>query len=184
SAEVQDRSAHLQEQGLGAFRRGDLDAADDLFRRALDLTPSSPSIYNNIGVTFARRLDIAEAACWLEKAFSLAPLDPTVGGNLGVIRWLQGRFEESYRLLEASIVRGYSSAGACYAMGIMSLQKGRPANAIKHLSRVRHGDYKYRDLFQSVALENLNKLDAAMKCYRRFRKQNPVPWFLATYAMK
>ncbi len=182
SRDVQVKSLDLQQEGLDAIHRGDYDRADSLFQRALALTPSSPSIYNNLGVACARRQEVAQAANWFEKAFRLAPFDSTTEGNLGVIRWAQNRCEESYRLIKASVGRGYSSAGAFYALGIMELQRGLPAESVRHLSRTKSKEFAYRDLYLYVAYAKLNKPDDALKSYRRFRKRMPVPWIAAGYA--
>ncbi len=181
SPDVQEESLHLQQEGLDAIHRGDYDRADALFQRALVLTPSSPSIYNNLGVACARRRDVAQAAHWFEKAFHLAPFDSTTEGNLGVIRWAQNRCEESYRLIKASVGRGYSSPGAYYALGVMELQRGLPGEAVKHLSKAKSKEFAYRDLYLYLALAQLNKANAALKSYQRFRRSRPVSSITAAY---
>lgn len=181
SSEFQERSARLQDEGLDALHRRDYNRAAEYFHHALELTPSSPEIYNNIGVAWARRNDLAKAADWFEKAFALAPFDVVVEGNLGLIRWLQNRCEESYKLLETAIERGYSSASGFYAMGIMALQREHPAEAVRHLSKVNPKVFTYRDLFRSIAFQDLSKPRDALKSRRDFLKRNPVLPVLAIY---
>lgn len=173
--EVQENSVRLQNQGLAAIRRREYVIAEQLFHTAMELTPSSYAIYNNIGVVYARQNDITEAGTWFEKALAIVPHNALVSANLGLIRWAQDRREESYTLLHWSLSRGYSSPSAHYALGILSLQKGLSAEAAKHLKKTKPGEFRYRDLFLSFAQRSMGKLDAGMKSYWRFLRSSPAP---------
>ncbi len=176
SADIQARSKHLQKEGLNALRKEDFNGAERLLEEALKLTPSDWTIYNNIGVDRACMKEIDKAAVWFERGLALAPHEILIAGNLGLMRWLQGRIEEGYSMLENAISLGYSPPIAHYAMGIMSLRMGLPSRAAKHLSRVKDGEFPYRDLFLSLALLAQGKAIAAAKWYRRFFKLNPVQY--------
>ncbi len=175
---VQARSRHLQQEGLKAFYREDFDAAEHLMEEALKLTPSDWTIYNNIGVDRACRKEINKAAIWFEQGLALAPHEIMITGNLGLMRWLQGRIEESYSMLGKAISMGYSPPVVHYAMGIICLQKGLPSEAAEHLSRVKDRTFRYRDLFLSFAFLAQGKLDTAKECYRKYFRMNPVQYAL------
>lgn len=174
SAQAQTRSLKLQNQGLAAFRRKDYPTSEQLFREALELTPSSPALLNNIGACRARQNDLHEAERWFEKAVGIAPFNGVATGNLGLIRWMEGRREESYTLLQRASCRGFSTPPAEYVLGIMCLERGRSKEAADHLKKAGEDGFRYRDLYLSFALRGLGKLEAAMKCYKRFLLKNPV----------
>ncbi len=181
SLSSQERSKELQKAGLEALRRSDFGTADRLFREALELTPSSPSIYNNIGVTCARRQSVDLAASWFEKAFVLAPDDANIAGNLGIIRWLQGQTEESYRLLQSACSHGHSLVGCHLVLGLLALRRGSAEEAVRHFSKVSPKKFPDRDLYLSVALTRANRLAAAAKNFRSYLEKNPIPLIPAAY---
>jgi hypothetical protein len=182
SHRVLEESLRLQQAGLNAIRREDYETAVRIFQRALELTPSSLAIYNNIGVCEARRYRVGEAAAWFEKARDMAPFDPLIAGNLGLMRWLQHRTDESYELLAVSISRGgATSAAQHYAMGLMELEKGHPSEGIRNLTTVDRNRFPYRDLFLSAAQRNMGRPGASQKSYRRFMDRYRAPWINATY---
>ncbi len=181
SLKNQERSSQLQKEGLKALDRRDFDKAEECFRQALELTPSSAAICNNIGVACARRHQVAKAADWFEHALALAPMNAVVAGNLGLVRWLQQRSEESFKLLQMASKRGYAPAAARYVMGIMTLEKGHPAEALKQLAKVSPKVFRYRDLLRSIAFQDLGNSKAAEKSRREFWVRNPAPLAMATY---
>jgi Tfp pilus assembly protein PilF len=183
SPRVQDRALQLQKRGLNAFLQSDYLAAENLFRQALELTPSSYSLCNDIGVGYARRMRWTEAAEWIEKAHSMAPWDPQIAGNLGIIRWLQDRNAESYDLLLMAIEHHYTPSLVCYAAAVMALQKHRPLEAVRNLSKVHGKGFPYRYLYLALAQRELGKSDSAAKSWRKFLEGNRAPFFLAAYQM-
>ncbi len=182
SPQASRKSLQLQEAGLNALHHADYLGADRLLHQALALTPSAYAIYNNLAVGCAARSRLSEAAGWLEKAWALAPFDPIVAGNLGVIRWLQERTDESYNLLRTALNRGYNSGAAHFAMGVMALQREYPLEAVRNLSKANRTRFPARDLYLSLALRELGKVDAAAKNLRKFLEGNTAPWFLAAYS--
>jgi Tfp pilus assembly protein PilF len=181
SPRIQQKSLQIQQAGLDALRHADYVAADRLLREAMELTPSAYTIYNNLAVNSARQLRLNEASRWLEKARAMAPFDPIVAGNLGVILWLQNRINESYDLLQMAMDRGYAGNMAHYAMGLMALQRQYALEAVRHLSKTNRKSFPYRDLYLSLALQELGKGDAAAKSRRIFLEGHRAPWILAAY---
>lgn len=165
SPDVQEKSAHLQSEASKALA-------------ALQLTPSSAAIYNNLGVSYLYSHDIEAAAAWFEKAVRALPYDAKPAGNLGLIRWLQHRAEESYELLLRADRLGYKPTAAHYVLGVMSLQRGLPQKAVEHLRKIPPEKFLYRDLYLSIALRACSKMKAAQESYQSFLKRNPVDYVL------
>jgi Tfp pilus assembly protein PilF len=173
--EVQERSEKLQKEGLDALARGENEKAEEALREALELTPSSGGIYNNIGVAHLRRQDMDKAAEWFEKAALVSPYNPVILGNLGLIRYLQHREEESYPLLDRGVAGGFSSPTAHYVLGILALQRGHYLRAVEQLRNTDSTRHPYRDLYLSIAQRELGRVKAADKTFQSFVKTHKAP---------
>ncbi|MBI3320108.1 MAG: tetratricopeptide repeat protein, partial [Candidatus Omnitrophica bacterium] len=64
-------------KGESAFGRGRLDEAVFAYRQAMDLDPSTPSTYANLGQALAYQQQFQPAIAMLEKALALTPPGPT-----------------------------------------------------------------------------------------------------------
>jgi tetratricopeptide (TPR) repeat protein len=181
-SDVQEKSIELQQQAAVELRSGRYEEAEKLLRRALELTPSSGAICNNIGLTYLRRHNIDEAAPWFERAVERAPYSAQTVGNLGLLRWIQGRREESFRLLDRATASGFDSPMARYLLGILYLQKMRPRDALEQLKQSSSERLPYRDLYLSVAYAQVGDEKAARKSYHEYVRKNPAPLILARTA--
>jgi hypothetical protein len=178
-ADVQAKSSHLQEEARKALAHQDYNNAEKLLKEALELTPSSPMIANNLGVVALRRKDLDSAGAWFQKAAEVAPYTSDILGNLGLVRWMQHRFEESYRILTKALSLGYESGMAHYILGELDLENGRSEEAANHLKKVPIGRFSYRDLYLSIALRNCGKTKAADESYRNFIRRHPAPYLIS-----
>ena len=174
SPEVREKSERLVNESSRAIAQGDYDGAKQLLQQALQLTPSSAPIYNNLGVAYLHTHDIDGAASWFEKAVKAAPYDASIAGNLGLVRWIQHRPEESYAILLRADAMGYESAGGHYVLGVMSLQKGLAKKAVEHLKKIPPEKFPYRDLYLSLALRACGRTKAAEESYQSFLRRDPV----------
>jgi tetratricopeptide (TPR) repeat protein len=78
------------EVGFLAQEAGDLDAAEALYRGALELDPERIEALVNLGNVFRLRYRVADAALCYEAALAKGCVLPEVFGNLGVIRQEMG----------------------------------------------------------------------------------------------
>jgi hypothetical protein len=167
-------SQKLEEATLRALESGDNQKAEELLRMALDENQSSSAIYINLGIAILRQGRTDEAAGYLEKGFQLAPYDRTAAGNLGLMRWVQGRHEECYDLLDRAVALGFQSPLAHYYLGVLSLGRGYYKQSAEVLGSLDPNRFRYRDLYLSVALRGLGKLQLARKTFLEFLQRNPV----------
>jgi Tfp pilus assembly protein PilF len=166
--DVQARSEELQEKAVKALQNGEDMAAEELLKEAFELTPSSGSICNNLGVAYLQRNEYGEAAAWFEKAAAAAPYNPLILGNLGLIRWYQNRQDESYMLLDRAVTGGYSSPFGHYLLGVMFLQKDEYKKSIEQMRKTDRERFPYRDLYISLAQRMKGDQKAAVRSYRTF----------------
>jgi Tfp pilus assembly protein PilF len=176
---VRERAREQHARGLEALARRDYAAAEKLFRDAIELTPSSSSAHNNLGLVYLRQGDLVRAAPEFEKAYALAPGNAVAAGNLGTLRFLESRRDESFRLLEQARAGGFPSQLADYLFGLLALERNRPHEAAAALLAVAAERYPYRDLFLAVALERSGRQREAARHLRQFRKRVPVVLALA-----
>jgi hypothetical protein len=174
SPDVRDKSYDLQLKASQALQHQDYNSAKELLKKALELTPSSPAICNNLGVAFLRSNDLDTASIWFEKAAKAAPHDSQLVGNLGIIRWMQHRGDDSYDILSRAEAMGYESIAGNYILGVTLLQRGYTKRSIQHLKKVPAPKFPYRDLYLSIALRQTGKDKAAQEAYDSFLRHVPV----------
>ncbi len=179
--DMQLRSESLQRRGLQEISRGEYDAAEQTFKEAYDLTPSSASICNNLAITYLRRYNFVQALQWLERGEQIAPYDPLICANLGLMRWKQDRFDESFRLLNVAAAHGFSTPYTQYILGILHLTKGHPASSSRLLEQLSAKRFPYRDLYLSLASRILGKKSEERRYFSHFLKRNPVILVNASY---
>ena len=179
SVDVQQKSAHLQDEANRALARQDYENAQKILLEALQLTPSAAAIANNLGVVALQHKDLESAGSWFKKAAEEAPRAPDILGNLGMIRWLQHRDDESYSVLTKAFSMGYQKDVGHYILGTLDLQKGESREAVNHLKKLSTDRFPYRDLYLSIALRNCGKTKAADESYRNFFRRHPAPYMVS-----
>ena len=179
NADVQKHSEHLQHQAEKAMAEKDFDGAEKYLVEALQLTPSTASIANNLGILALRRNDLAEAVSWFQKASEAAPYKPDILGNLGLVRWMQRQYQESYTILTKAYAHGYESGLGNYIMGTIELRMGQSKNALEHLKKPSTERFPNRNLYLSLALRSCGKQKAADESYQDFLRHNPAPYFVS-----
>lgn len=172
---IQEESRRLQEKAASLLRHGDYGQAEELLRQAVELTPSSASAHTNLGIIYLRRKELGQAAASFEKAAKAAPYNPLALGNLGLVRWMQGRNEESYELLSRADSQGYSTERGNYIIGVTALVKGLANSAVAHLKKVNPAKFVYRDLFLSLAERSRGNVKAADRTFSHFLHRGPAP---------
>jgi len=73
--------------------------ARQFYNRALQITPNDPNVLANIGFSYALSGDAVTAEKWLRRAMAQPSASPSVRQNLALVLRLQGRIEESEKLL-------------------------------------------------------------------------------------
>ncbi len=173
--DVQKQSAQLQQQANRALAGRDYESAEKLLVEAMQITPSDPSVANNLGIIALHKKDVDEAVSWFQKASDEAPYKFEILGNLGLAKWMQLHYEESYTILTKAYAHGYESNLGNYILGTMELRKGESKDALQHLKKTPPNRFPNRDLYLSIALRSCGKQKAADESYRTFLQNNPAP---------
>ncbi len=105
------------------------------WRRALELGPREPLVYNNLGVALAETGKVDEAIDHYKKALELSPRYADAHNNLGEALARRGRLSEAIAHFENAIQLD-SELGVAHAnLGAALLQTGRIDPAIPHLRK-------------------------------------------------
>jgi tetratricopeptide (TPR) repeat protein len=82
---------------------GNISAAEDAYRRAIELRPKYWGVYNAFGSFYSNQSRYDDAATMFRKVIQLAPLNYRGYSNLGGIAVLQGQYQEAVDALQKSI---------------------------------------------------------------------------------
>ncbi|MGP1354020.1 MAG: tetratricopeptide repeat protein [Parasphingopyxis sp.] len=93
-------------------RREDLETAEDLIRRASELSPDSASITDSLGWVYYIQGDLERAIPTLERAARGEPAEPTINEHLGDAYWTAGRRRDARFAWQAALVSADDEAAA------------------------------------------------------------------------
>ncbi|WP_424982281.1 tetratricopeptide repeat protein [Maritalea sp. S77] len=112
----------LSVQGAIYDQMGQNERARSLYNQALVIAPNEPSLYANLGLSFAmsNKLDQAEAA--LRRAVSMPKASRKVRLNLALVVGLQGRFDEARSIYARELPAEDVEANMAYIRALLTQQ--------------------------------------------------------------
>jgi Flp pilus assembly protein TadD len=101
---------------------GKTDEARKTYQLGLKIAPHQPSLYANLGLSYAmtNELDLAEAT--LRKAVSLPGANTQIRQNLALVIGLQGRFDEARALFAAELPPEAVESNMAYVKSLLTQQ--------------------------------------------------------------
>src|SRR5258705_6431685 len=105
-------------KGQAALQSGDLDSAEQAFRKVLAADPTAGAAYANLGVIAMRRKNWDEALQNLNKAEKLAPRIAGVRLNMALVEFRRGNYAEAIAPLQSVLRDEPRSAQARYLLGM------------------------------------------------------------------
>lgn len=167
---------------LKAQQKGDLDAAEKLYREALVLAPGRSSIVKNLAAVLfeLKKFDAACALC--TQHLESCPTDALLWTQLGNTRMGMGQFEQA--LVSYTTALGHvpdhpeTLINAAYAMECL----GRPQDALLYLDRLIElaPDNAAAVGNRGNVLTKLNRFDDALRDYQqaqRIEPASPMPYW-------
>lgn len=106
------------------------------YRKAIEIAPNESSVYNNLGLCFARQGRLDEAASTMTRAVQMAPKNPLYRNNMAMILIDQGKAREAYGHLR----QVYPESVAYYNLGYLLNKKGQTQAAMQHFSLALRAD--------------------------------------------
>lgn len=135
----------LVNRGVEAVGRGDLDAAEGLFREAIALDPDNVSAHLNLAVALAEHGRLEGAAEPLGTAVALDPDNARANFNMGSLLAKLRRDAEAVPFLEAAVRIDPNYKEAELNLGNALWRQGRGDEALPHYARVIALDPSHRD---------------------------------------
>jgi len=155
------------EDGRRAFESGDLDAAEQRFRRALEVPERPARAMLWLGRVAAQRGDTEHAVDWLERALDRDPALADASVALALIQQRSGRSEDARDTLWTAVHHSPDSADAWFQLGRLLARGGRLNDAVQCLERA-----------VAVAPGRADaSIELARVFYRLRRYEDAVAWF-------
>jgi len=122
----EDRAYLLFLKGALAERQKHLDAAEQLFRQALDLEPDSAATLNYLGYMLADKgIRLPEALKLIRKAVDIDPMNGAYLDSLGWVYFKLGQYEQAEENLRQAVERDQTDASIHDHLGELYEKTGR-----------------------------------------------------------
>jgi tetratricopeptide (TPR) repeat protein len=127
--------------GAAAERAGDLDKAEQLFKKCLALDPEKDAAYNYLGYMWAEKgIRLDEAHELINKALALDPDNGAYIDSLGWVLYRLGRLDEAVAHLRRAAELVNDDATILDHLADALLQQGKRDEALAHLERAHKLD--------------------------------------------
>ncbi|MGL4397385.1 MAG: tetratricopeptide repeat protein [Hyphomicrobium sp.] len=146
----------ISARGTVFAKQGQYKQAIPFYERALMLSPSQPSVLNNLAMAHAMSGDAKKAEDLLRQAEVAGASSPKVRQNLALVLGLQGRYDESKVVASKDLPQDTASANSDYLKRMVKLDaKAAPQPAAtKTATAAASPIAKSGDAFKPAAIEN------------------------------
>ncbi len=160
--------------GLVYRQRGAGAAAEQAYRRALELDPANAPAHNNLGNLYRDQGRMADAEGEYRQALALLPRYPEALNNLAALYSKQGRMEEALELYGRAVELGGARGELYNNIGIAQARLGHWADAETALRRSLELKPEAGVYFNlGDAVENQGRLAEAVELYQQALRLDP-----------
>lgn len=161
------RAKELFLTALGHQERGELAAAEQLYRQALELAPLRPSITNNLAVVLLRSQRFAEAESLFKALLSTSPRDASIILNLGNCQLGLRAMAQAlaYFDMALAIKPDYVEALVCRSTALIHLDRLEEALAGCYAAVAARPDLAEGHYNLGTALMRLDRRQEALQAY-------------------
>jgi serine/threonine-protein kinase len=128
--------AHAAIAYIRAYYEWDWRAAEQEFRRALELRPNDADAYFSYSRFLASRHRIDEAIAQLGRAVELDPLSRPLQANRALLDYFAGRYDDAGSRLRELLKSDSTDALVKWGLALVAEQQGRPGEAIALLEPI------------------------------------------------
>jgi len=178
--------AHAANAYIRAYYEWDWRAAEQEFRRALELQPNYADAYFSYGRFLASRRRLDEAIAQVERAVELDPLSLPLQANRALLDYFAGRYDQADRRLREVLESDSTDVLAKWGLALVAEQQGALDEAIAILEPITGSSLLRKSSLGHIyavagksarARSVLAELRAATA-----RKYVPSYWFALVYA--
>ncbi len=150
--------------------RGEYEAAEQSYRKALDVDSMFAAAYVNLSDLYRIQGRDAEGESVLRRALRMAPQDPTVHHALGLLLVRLRRNDEALQALRVAAEGAQANARFGYVYGIALHSTGSSSEAVSTLEAALQNHPYDRELLAALITINrdIADLDAALRYARRY----------------
>jgi TolB-like protein/Tfp pilus assembly protein PilF len=131
--------AHAANAYIRAYYEWDWRAAEQEFRRALELRPNYADAYFSYGRFLASRHRLDEAIAQLDRAVELDPLSASLLANRALLDYFAGRYARADSGLRGALARDSADVVVKWGQALVAEQQGKSAQAIAILEPISAG---------------------------------------------
>ena len=128
--------AHAANGYIRAYYEWDWRAAEQEFKRALELQPSYADAYFSYSRFLASRGRLDEAIAQLERAVELDPLSASLQANRALLDYFAGRYDDAASRLRELLKTDSTDVTVKWGLGLVAEQQGKPDEAIAILEPI------------------------------------------------
>ena len=160
---VLESAITYETRGLRALQSGQVAAAEDLFRRGLELAPDDPALRHRLGTVLMMAGDPGGAVEQFEETIRRSPDFAKAHFGLAMVAMFDGRYPEAVERFSEAVGRqpDYLEARIGLADGLRVT--GRAEASLEHYRQVVVADPRFADAWMGyvLALAGLGRLDEA-----------------------
>ena len=151
-AEVLESAITYETRGLRALQNGELAAAEDLFRRGLELAPDDPALRHRLGTALMMAGDPDGAVEAFEETVRRSPDFAKAHFGLGMVAWLGGRHPEAVERFSDAVGHQPDYLEARVGLADALRATGRAEASLAHYRRVVAADPRFADAWAGYVL--------------------------------
>ena len=133
---IERETIQLKDRGNQLVESGEIVAARDAYRQAIQMNPGFYQGYNNLANTYTDQGNYQQAVPLYREGLRQAPDSTTIMFNLANMSFRQGYWWQALQEIERVIERDDSDSEAHLMAGICSFQLGNYERAKSHFTRV------------------------------------------------
>ena len=162
-SEVLESAITYETRGLRALQRGQLAAAEDLFRRGLALAPDDPALRHRLGTVLMMAGNPRGAVEEFEETVRRSPDFAKAHFGLGMVAMLDGGYPEAIERFSDAVERQPDYLEARAGLADALRVTGRPEAALAHYRQVVVSDPRFADAWAGyvLALSDLGRGEEA-----------------------
>ena len=170
-----DQAKELFLTALQHQNQGELEQAESLYRKALELAPDRPSVINNLAAVLLQLKRYGEAKSWCEKLLAQDPGNVIALLNFGNCRLLLHSAEEALKSYDDALAIDPRHVEALNSRSKALMDLGRPAEALASCDQALAIQPDRAEVLSNRggALEGLNRHAEALASYDRAVAVNP-----------
>lgn len=156
-------------------KNGQLDDAEDLYRKMLDAAPEHPDVLHYSGVLAHQQGRSEQAVALIEQSLRIQPNQPDCYSNLGIVFKAQGKLDEAIAAYQQALALSPEHANAHNNLGVLFKAQGKTIEAEAAYRTAIRLNPEHADAYNNlgILLAATKRTPEAVVCYCKVITLNP-----------